>query len=271
MKRREAEEKRACPSLMDKLEVVPTDPGVSSIGRRRGAQAHQMVPLPEANQITKMEEGRRGDALDERRWEKAEAFLLVVFASNADTATWHFVVGRRWRRDRGMITLRNHHVAFTCTYLEGPTTTKWLGVERPSGAREKSKWVPHRPRPDVARRPPPADQSGPPSDPSHQFVTLLEQRGAQLGPAARCGRECGGGNEWRGKGRLPLSVLTEVRGIANSKDSEFIQGLVHGQRSVRDHPKVRSELSAMEHQNFLFDIKGYIRRQLKCATSSARC
>ncbi|RZS01749.1 hypothetical protein BHM03_00031676 [Ensete ventricosum] len=142
MKRREAEEKRACPSLMDKLEVVPTDPGVSSIGRRRGAQAHQMggpdcvrrrqnssyppppPPPPRPPLLSsshkpcvllqfrspkriRSQRWRRGDALDERRWEKAEAFLLVVFASNADTATWHFVVGRRWRRDRGMITLRN--------------------------------------------------------------------------------------------------------------------------------------------------------------------
>ncbi|RWV96376.1 hypothetical protein GW17_00040920 [Ensete ventricosum] len=46
-----------------------------------------------------------------------------------------------------------------------------------------------------------------------------------------------------------------VRGIANSKDSVLIQGLVHGRRSVRGYPKVRSELSAMEHQNFLFDME----------------
>ncbi|RWV80366.1 hypothetical protein GW17_00058374 [Ensete ventricosum] len=32
-------------------------------------------------------------------------------------------------------------------------------------------------------------------------------------------------------------VLTEVRGIANSKDSVLMQGLVHGRRSVRGHPK----------------------------------
>ncbi|RWV77875.1 hypothetical protein GW17_00061240, partial [Ensete ventricosum] len=50
-----------------------------------------------------------------------------------------------------------------------------------------------------------------------------------------------------------------VRGIANSKDLELIQELVHGRQSVRGHPKVRSKLSAMEHQNFLFDIKGYVR------------
>ncbi|RZS15936.1 hypothetical protein BHM03_00047849 [Ensete ventricosum] len=56
----------------------------------------------------------------------------------------------------------------------------------------------------------------------------------------------------------------QVRGIANSKDSELMQWLIHGRRSVRGHPKVRSELSAMEHQNFLFNIKGYIHRQLKC-------
>ncbi|RRT37081.1 hypothetical protein B296_00048090 [Ensete ventricosum] len=47
----------------------------------------------------------------------------------------------------------------------------------------------------------------------------------------------------------------EVRGIANSKDSELMQGLIHGRRNVRGHPKVRSELSAMEHQNFLFDME----------------
>ncbi|RRT47017.1 hypothetical protein B296_00011268 [Ensete ventricosum] len=46
-----------------------------------------------------------------------------------------------------------------------------------------------------------------------------------------------------------------VRGIANSKDSVLIQGLVHGQRSVRGYPKVRSELSVMEHQNFIFDME----------------
>ncbi|RRT59777.1 hypothetical protein B296_00014358 [Ensete ventricosum] len=50
-----------------------------------------------------------------------------------------------------------------------------------------------------------------------------------------------------------LDGAQEVRGIANSKDSVLKQGLVHGRRSVRGHSKVRSELSAMEHQNFLFD------------------
>ncbi|RRT41350.1 hypothetical protein B296_00047974, partial [Ensete ventricosum] len=46
-----------------------------------------------------------------------------------------------------------------------------------------------------------------------------------------------------------------VRGIANSKDSVLLVGLVHGRRSVCGHPKVRSELSVMEHQNFLFDME----------------
>ncbi|RWW02578.1 hypothetical protein GW17_00034324 [Ensete ventricosum] len=50
-------------------------------------------------------------------------------------------------------------------------------------------------------------------------------------------------------------ALTEVRGIANSKDSVLMQELVHGRRSVRGHPKVRSELGAMEHHNFLFDME----------------
>ncbi|RRT53486.1 hypothetical protein B296_00044981 [Ensete ventricosum] len=50
-------------------------------------------------------------------------------------------------------------------------------------------------------------------------------------------------------------LLRPVRGIANSKDSVFMQGLVYGQRSVRGHPKARSELRAMEHQNFLFDME----------------
>ncbi|RRT34058.1 hypothetical protein B296_00049911 [Ensete ventricosum] len=47
----------------------------------------------------------------------------------------------------------------------------------------------------------------------------------------------------------------QVRGIANLKDSVLMQGLVHRRRSVRGHPKVRSDLDAMEHQNFLFDIE----------------
>ncbi|RWW25077.1 hypothetical protein GW17_00010604, partial [Ensete ventricosum] len=51
------------------------------------------------------------------------------------------------------------------------------------------------------------------------------------------------------------STRSQVRGIANSKDSILIQGLIHGQRSVHGHSKVRSELSAMEHQNFLFDME----------------
>ncbi|RZS14183.1 hypothetical protein BHM03_00045840 [Ensete ventricosum] len=59
-----------------------------------------------------------------------------------------------------------------------------------------------------------------------------------------------------------------VRGIANSKDSVLIQGLVHGRRSVRGYPKVRSELSAMEHQNFLFDMERL--RPQWCTNSSER-
>ncbi|RRT78433.1 hypothetical protein B296_00023409 [Ensete ventricosum] len=47
----------------------------------------------------------------------------------------------------------------------------------------------------------------------------------------------------------------EVRGMTNSKDSVLMQELVHGQRSVRGHPKARSELGAMEHQNFLFGME----------------
>ncbi|RZS05573.1 hypothetical protein BHM03_00036102 [Ensete ventricosum] len=34
-----------------------------------------------------------------------------------------------------------------------------------------------------------------------------------------------------------------------------MQGLVHGRQSVRAHPKARSELDAMEHQNFLFGME----------------
>ncbi|RWW72753.1 hypothetical protein BHE74_00019421 [Ensete ventricosum] len=34
-----------------------------------------------------------------------------------------------------------------------------------------------------------------------------------------------------------------------------MQGLVHGRRSVRGHPKERLELNAMEHQNFLVDME----------------
>ncbi|RZS28031.1 hypothetical protein BHM03_00061582 [Ensete ventricosum] len=34
-----------------------------------------------------------------------------------------------------------------------------------------------------------------------------------------------------------------------------MHGLVHGRQSVRGHPKARTELGAMEHQNFLFDMK----------------
>ncbi|RWV89118.1 hypothetical protein GW17_00048751, partial [Ensete ventricosum] len=51
------------------------------------------------------------------------------------------------------------------------------------------------------------------------------------------------------------TTRTKVRGIANSKDSVLMQGLVHGRRSVRGHPKARSKLGAMEHQNFLFDME----------------
>ncbi|RZS22576.1 hypothetical protein BHM03_00055374 [Ensete ventricosum] len=49
--------------------------------------------------------------------------------------------------------------------------------------------------------------------------------------------------------------LTKVRGIANSKDSVLMQGLVYGRRSIRGYPKARSELGAMEHQNFLFGME----------------
>ncbi|RWV87335.1 hypothetical protein GW17_00050685 [Ensete ventricosum] len=38
-----------------------------------------------------------------------------------------------------------------------------------------------------------------------------------------------------------------VREIANTKDSVLMQELVHGRWSVHGHPKVRSELNAMEH------------------------
>ncbi|RRT54072.1 hypothetical protein B296_00030844 [Ensete ventricosum] len=55
--------------------------------------------------------------------------------------------------------------------------------------------------------------------------------------------------------RKSCAKLIEVRGIANSKDSVLMQELVHGRRSVRGHPKARSELGAMEHQNFLFDME----------------
>ncbi|RWW17275.1 hypothetical protein GW17_00018803 [Ensete ventricosum] len=34
-----------------------------------------------------------------------------------------------------------------------------------------------------------------------------------------------------------------------------MQGLVHGRPSVRVYPKARSELDAMEHQNFLFSME----------------
>ncbi|RZS18044.1 hypothetical protein BHM03_00050266 [Ensete ventricosum] len=55
--------------------------------------------------------------------------------------------------------------------------------------------------------------------------------------------------------REHYSIRTKVRRIANSKDSILMQGLVHGRRSVRGHPKVRSKLGAMEHQNFLFNME----------------
>ncbi|RZR99080.1 hypothetical protein BHM03_00028563 [Ensete ventricosum] len=70
--------------------------------------------------------------------------------------------------------------------------------------------------------------------------------------------------------RKSCANLTEVRGIANSNDSELMQGLVHEGRSVRGHPKVRSELSAMEHQNFLFNIKGYVRAEQSTSCSARR-
>ncbi|RWW77154.1 hypothetical protein BHE74_00014705 [Ensete ventricosum] len=50
-------------------------------------------------------------------------------------------------------------------------------------------------------------------------------------------------------------ALTEVRGIANSKDSILMQGLVHRRQSVRGHPKARSEIGVMEHQNFLLGME----------------
>ncbi|RZS26292.1 hypothetical protein BHM03_00059637 [Ensete ventricosum] len=50
-------------------------------------------------------------------------------------------------------------------------------------------------------------------------------------------------------------VYIQVRGIANSKDSVLMQGLVHGRQSVHGHPKAQSELGAIEHQNFLFDME----------------
>ncbi|RWW08929.1 hypothetical protein GW17_00027609 [Ensete ventricosum] len=42
----------------------------------------------------------------------------------------------------------------------------------------------------------------------------------------------------RGLGVVGDFSSFQVRGIANSKDSELMQGLVHGRRSVRGHPKV---------------------------------
>ncbi|RRT66136.1 hypothetical protein B296_00002552 [Ensete ventricosum] len=55
--------------------------------------------------------------------------------------------------------------------------------------------------------------------------------------------------------KFELRLGVEVRGIANSKDLVLMQGLVHGRRNVRGHPKARSELGAMEHQNFLFGME----------------
>ncbi|RRT31567.1 hypothetical protein B296_00058598 [Ensete ventricosum] len=55
--------------------------------------------------------------------------------------------------------------------------------------------------------------------------------------------------------RKSCAKLKEVKGIANSKVSVLMQGLVHGRPSVRAHPKARSELDAMEHQSFLFDVE----------------
>ncbi|RWW85754.1 hypothetical protein BHE74_00005539 [Ensete ventricosum] len=50
-------------------------------------------------------------------------------------------------------------------------------------------------------------------------------------------------------------MLMEVRKIANSNDSVLMQGLVHGRRSVRGHPKARLKLGAIKHQNFLFGME----------------
>ncbi|RWV96233.1 hypothetical protein GW17_00041073 [Ensete ventricosum] len=55
--------------------------------------------------------------------------------------------------------------------------------------------------------------------------------------------------------RKSCAKLIEVMGITNSNDSVLMQGLVHGRWSVHGHPKARLELSAIEHQNFLFDMK----------------
>ncbi|RRT62886.1 hypothetical protein B296_00012698 [Ensete ventricosum] len=47
-----------------------------------------------------------------------------------------------------------------------------------------------------------------------------------------------------------------------------MQGLVHGRRSVRGHPKERSKLIAWSIRTFSSTWKVYVRRRLKCATIS---
>ncbi|RWW35922.1 hypothetical protein BHE74_00059089 [Ensete ventricosum] len=59
---------------------------------------------------------------------------------------------------------------------------------------------------------------------------------------------------WKMCGEFGL-VFIEVRGIPNSKDWMLMQELVQRRRSVRSHPKARSKLDAMEHQNFLFSME----------------
>ncbi|RRT60200.1 hypothetical protein B296_00008446 [Ensete ventricosum] len=104
-------------------------------------------------------------------------------------------------------------------------------------------------------------------------------------PSDRGGGGGGGGRDYRDRrSSAPSGLLIrnialnarsiappQVRGIANSKDSVLIQGLVHGRRSVRGHPKAQSELGAMEHQNFLFGMEMICPYAAKYATSSARC
>ncbi|RZR82431.1 hypothetical protein BHM03_00008825 [Ensete ventricosum] len=48
-----------------------------------------------------------------------------------------------------------------------------------------------------------------------------------------------------------------------------MQGLVHGRRSVRGHPKVQSELGIVEHQNFLFDMEKIRPGGVVCASKLA--
>ncbi|RZS16102.1 hypothetical protein BHM03_00048064 [Ensete ventricosum] len=71
--------------------------------------------------------------------------------------------------------------------------------------------------------------------------------------------------------RKSCAKLIQVREIANSKDSVLVQGLVHERRSVRGHPMARSELDAMEHQNFLFDMKGYVPSAFAGAEQGTSC